>query len=55
MAEVQFDINEVVQKLGAKIGELEAQLAFERSMSQAYVRRVEELEAELNEGVEGAE
>lgn len=55
MEEVQFDINEVVQRLGRKVGELEAELAFERSAIQAYIKRVQELEAKLNKGVEGAE
>lgn len=49
MKEVQFDINEVVERLGIRIGELEAQLAFERSATQAYKKRVEELEKESQE------
>lgn len=46
---MKFDINLVVQQLGAKIGELETQLAFERSATEAYAKRVEELEKQIKD------
>lgn len=36
MEEVRVDINEVVRQLGAKIAELEMQLAYERAANKAY-------------------
>lgn len=41
--ELSIDYNEIVKKLSVKIGELEANLAFERTLNEVYAKRIEEL------------
>lgn len=49
MKEVEYDINAVTGRLGAKIANLELQLAHVQAINEAYVKRIEELEEKLKE------
>lgn len=47
MEEISYNINDVVNRLGAKVANLEVQLAHEQTANEAYAARVQELEKEL--------
>lgn len=41
--ELSIDYNDIIKKLSVKIGELEANLAIERTLNEVYAKRIEEL------------
>lgn len=55
MKEVTCDIEQVTGRLGAKIANLEIQLAHEQATREAYMKRVKELEQKLNNNIDKAE
>lgn len=44
---IQYDVNTVVDRLSAKIVNLEMQLAFEQAINETYAKRIEELEKKV--------
>lgn len=49
MKEIKYDINAVIGRLSAKIANLEAQLAYEQTVNEAYAKRIQELESKNEE------
>lgn len=54
MKEVTYKMNEVINKLGVKVANLEIKLSHEQAAKEAYMKRVQELE-EQNKKQENAE
>lgn len=52
MKEIQYDLNVVIGHLSAKIANLEAQLAHAQAINDAYAKRIEELEKEIEKNAE---
>lgn len=49
MKEIQYDINVVIGHLGAKIANLETELAHMTAINEAYAKKINELEEKLKE------
>ena len=49
MKEIQYDLNVVIGHLSAKIANLETQLAHMTAINEAYTKKINELEKELEE------